>query len=617
MRKRFWLVVLVPLIVFLIIVYLFHNRWIESGLEYAAEEVVGAKVEIDNLHLSLLPLGIVWSKMQVANPNDPWKNLFETGTVKFSMDFNQILRGKYIIDLVEVDDLTVDTKRTTEGSIDPERKKRAILGGDKITFSKLANDALQNMVTTTPLFDIAKLKNGFNADSLVKALDMKTVKHIDTLKNQINGLTDQWASLQKDFEAQKQKAVDLGKQISAINPSELNNVQNITSAILLTDNAIKTVNEITAAVDNRSKSVQTDIQNFTTSVGLIDNYVKDDFSKLKNMARLPSLNTNGMAQLLVGTEMYKRAKNYLRFADEARASIQKYSPQPEENPDPPRMKGQDIKFPTDRSYPKLWIKKIVITGGSASSDYIRAQGNAFNISDNQKVTGMPLTVNLEGTGKGNRTLKLSGLFDRRSDIPLDEFTASISSVPVGEFALGKADFLPTKVTNALMNTELKISVPGNKFDATAKFNLKNISLHFDAAPKNLVEELVHKMLMGIKDFNVNLRLWNTDSRFDIALATDLDEKLSQSISAVLGEEFSKLQNELRQKFDAAVQVELQKFDKMYKAKLAEVQNQINSYQTLFADKLNIVENKKAELTAQLEKQKQGFLEDKLKGLFKK
>jgi len=121
MRKRFWLVVLIPSIIFITVIYFFINGWIESGIEYAAEEAVGAKVEIDNLSLSISPLGIEWEKMQVTNPSDTWKNLFETGTVKFSMDIGQLLRGKYIINEIEVENFILGTQRKTDGAIDKER----------------------------------------------------------------------------------------------------------------------------------------------------------------------------------------------------------------------------------------------------------------------------------------------------------------------------------------------------------------------------------------------------------------------------------------------------------------------------------------------------------------
>ena len=116
MRKNFVLFVLVPVLLLCIVVAIFIDSWVESGLEYASEANVGARVEIDGLHVTLSPLGAEFRRLQVADPQDTWKNLFETGTVRFAMNTGQLLRAKYIIETVEVQNLVFGTKRASDGS---------------------------------------------------------------------------------------------------------------------------------------------------------------------------------------------------------------------------------------------------------------------------------------------------------------------------------------------------------------------------------------------------------------------------------------------------------------------------------------------------------------------
>ena len=86
MRKRFVYFVLVPLLVFGLVSYLFIDRVVEAGLETVSENYVGAKVEIDHLRLTLIPLGMQWARLQVANPEDPWRNACETGKTRGVID---------------------------------------------------------------------------------------------------------------------------------------------------------------------------------------------------------------------------------------------------------------------------------------------------------------------------------------------------------------------------------------------------------------------------------------------------------------------------------------------------------------------------------------------------
>ena len=629
MRKKFIFIVLVPLVIISIIIYLFIDTWITDGLEYAGEKAVGAKVEINGLHVHLFPLGIEWTTMQVANPKDTWTNLFQTGKVSFQVNTGQLLRGKYIVNIVELKDFIVGTKRTTDGALvkekvtapvnnvttpAPAEKTAANKNDNSNSFSKLAEDAFKNSVSTTPLFDLAKLKNGFNVDSLMSILDLKSLKHIDTLKSQINQLDTQWGSLQKDLELQKQKAMDIENQVKAIDPSKLNNVQNVLQAITTVDDAKKSINDISNFVKQRTSSFQENIQSVTGSIGQIKNYANQDFDNLVNMARLPVINTGGMAMLLVGNEMYKKSQEYLYWVDAARTNIQKYSPQPDYTY-PPRFKGQDIRFPEERSYPKFWIKKVDLSGGtdSSSADYFTASGVADNISDNQDLTGQPMTISLAGTANKIRTLKLAAMFDRRKDADIDEFSVSLYGVPVTDFSLGNSSFLPTKITKANMDSDVKFALIGNRIDATIKFTLHDVNLQFQSEPKNLVEQLFRQVLEGVKDFNISMRMWNTGGPFNIALSTDLDDILAKKVSSVVGEEVTKLRDDMRKKFDNVINQKIDSFNKNYQPKLDDLKKQLGSYQSLINDQMKVIDQKKQDL---LDKQKKGFLQDKLKGLFK-
>ena len=618
MRKKFFIVVLIPLTVIAIIVYLFIDSWAESAIEYAAENVVGAKVEINNLHVHLFPLGMDWAKMEVADPQNPWKNLFQTGNVNFAMDPGQLIRGKVLIETVEVQNLLVGTKRKTDGSLPESRRKGSVLSSAKNTFSKMADDALKQMVGTTPIFDVTKLKSGFNPDSLLKAFNFKTIGHIDTLKAEAEKTFNEWNLVKSDFETSKARLIDIQNKIKAINTSELNNVQNITSAIATVDNAVKTVNDVQQTFTNRSRSITTNINSLASSVDSIDDFAKEDFQRLKNMARLPSINTPTIASLLAGNEMYNRVKTYLYWIDFARANVKKYQPEPDYTK-PPRMKGQNISFPIEHSYPKFWIKKILITGGTDGSDggnVIKAKGEADNITSNQSLTGVPLTISLAGTSN-NRVIKINGLFDRRGNTPLDEYSASLSGVPLGQFQLGKSDFLPTKITDAYVTSSVKISAPGNRFDSNFDFKFTNAHLQFEAEPRNIGERIVREVLSGINNFDINLRLWNTKGNFDVALSTDLDEQLSQRLTDVLGAEFVRLQNELKSKFDAFISQQKDQFEKQYNSKIEDIKKQLDGYTSLVNDNLGTIDSKKKELLDKLDKQKNSFLENKLKNIFKK
>jgi len=365
MRKNFVFFVLIPLIIFVVVAYFFIDRWVESGFEYAAERSVGARVEIDNLSLSFSPLGLKFSRLQVADPNDPWKNIFETGEVQFEMDLGQLLRGKYIVEKAEVNDLILGTQRTTDGSLPGSQPstRKGTSAGRTIKFADLAESALQKRIIEHPLLDPAMFRTGINVDSLLKVVNLHSLTFIETLKVQATAVTAQWPAAMNDIENAKQRAVLVDSSVRAINPAALKDVASITSAIMTVDHAYKELRDIVATLDSRQTSIKSDINTIAASAGRIDDVAKEDFRRILALARLPDLNTMGLAEALLGRQLIDNVKKYLSYVDIARAKIAEYQPEPEIET-PPRMKGQDIHFPVESAYPKYWVRSIVVSGGT-------------------------------------------------------------------------------------------------------------------------------------------------------------------------------------------------------------------------------------------------------------
>jgi uncharacterized protein (TIGR03545 family) len=208
MRKKFVFFILVPLLLFCVAIYLFADRWIESALEAVGEGIVGAKVEIDHLHISVSPIAIEFARLQVASPKDPWQNIFETGKVRFALNFGQLLRNKYIIETMEVNNLVFGTKRLTDGSL-PQPKPE-----ESPSIIAQATAAVTREVQKAPVFDLDKLRKGLNIDSLVNVQNLRTVQHLDSLKTQVQEASQQWDATLADIDKSKRQITEI--QTSAV-----------------------------------------------------------------------------------------------------------------------------------------------------------------------------------------------------------------------------------------------------------------------------------------------------------------------------------------------------------------------------------------------------------------
>lgn len=621
MRKKFVYIVLVPLLALCLVLYFFLDGWIESSLESAGEGIVGARVEIDHLALSLSPIAVQFTRLQVANPRDPWKNVFETGKVRFALNFGQLLRGKYIVETMEVNNLVVGTKRSTDGSL-----PKALSPSTQSSIFAEATSALVQEAQKAPVFDLAKIRKELKIDSLLNVQNLRTIQYVDTLKLRVQEANQRWQETLGDVEKSKQRIAEIQTNIAAINLNELKTLDKITAAVSSANNAYKGLNDLNETFKLRRGVLTDEINRLYASAAKIDDLAKADYETVSRLARLPDLSTKGMANLLLGREILQQVNTYLSWIDYARTNIPKYAPAPDYEK-PRRFEGQDIQFPVERSYPKWWIKKILISGGedkAQNPDYLYARGEILNITNNQTLTGFPLTVALAASKSGGSSYAINASFDRRTDSPVDNYKISASDVPAGDVAFGQADFVPSRISSAMLAVSAEVTVPGRRFDASAKIFFQRLALVFERDPKNDIERITRSVLSSITGFTVGLRLWNTNGPLDIALSTDLDNQLAARTKSILGDELNRIQNEVRAKVNQKIAEKRAEFEKLFNQKKEEAAARLRSYEGLLGQNISLLDAKKKDLDARVEqeKKKQGDavkkqLEDAVKGLFKK
>ncbi|HLP15181.1 MAG TPA: TIGR03545 family protein, partial [Bacteroidota bacterium] len=563
-----------------------------------------AKVEVDNLKLTLNPIAIEFKRLQVANPNDVWKNIFETGKVRFSLNFGQLIRGKYIIETMEINDVVLGTKRSTSGFI-PKKPEPPRDPNDPPLSDQLKALVTEKM-SDAPIFDLSLLRKQFKIDSLLNYKNLKSVQHFDTLKSQVLEASKQWDATLADIEKSKQQLKDAEATVRSINVNQVQKIDDALKLIDKVDQTYKTVQTLNATFVQRRTAITDNVSTVYASAKLAPDVLKSDYQGVMALAKIPDLSTSGLTRLLLGKKIFAEADKYLYWVDYAKTTIPKYMPKPEIEY-PKRFKGQDIHFPVDRAYPKFWIKKIAISGGEdrkQDPEYIYGKGEVKNVTNNQTITGVPLTISLAGTKGETQAITFDARFDRtKPDASHDNYKATLTGMKSGDFVIGQADFLPGKISGMTTDIAATADVPGRGFDARVGADFKNLSLVFDRAPANDVERIVRSILEAVHGFHLDVRFWNAGSGLDVALATDLDTQIANRTKQVIGEEIAKLEREVRAKVDEKIAEKRKEFEKIYDEKKKEVDARIADYQKQIDEKLAMVEAKKKELETKVEEEK--------------
>ncbi|MBT4793419.1 MAG: hypothetical protein HON90_17740, partial [Halobacteriovoraceae bacterium] len=126
----------IPFLVISLIVVLFNlfllDSTIKKTIEFAVEQVNGAEVNVSKVTTSLSDLKIEVGKIQITDKNAPAFNMLQVGKVDFQLMWDALLRGKIVIDIANIEDILLNTKRSSAGEVFPvERDEKT--GNSKAT----------------------------------------------------------------------------------------------------------------------------------------------------------------------------------------------------------------------------------------------------------------------------------------------------------------------------------------------------------------------------------------------------------------------------------------------------------------------------------------------------
>jgi uncharacterized protein (TIGR03545 family) len=622
MRNRFVYFILVPVLFLCVLTLLFIDTWVESGIEYTGESITQARVDIDGLGVSFFPLGIGWERLRVADPSDPWKNIFETGSVQFSLNTAQLIRAKFIVESLAVEEFILGTERETDGRL-TENKAPAEAHPSGPTES--ASSPAEGK--KAPVFDLDRIRKDLKLDSLANPANLETYKLIDSLMVQLNESEARWNSTLAEVERTRERVSTIESTVRSIDVNSIRSVEDGQRALKAATEAYEGTRGVITSVDEQRSVLTQQVGTLTVGIASIDDAAKRDYENVVAAAQLPDISMKGLAELVLGRDILAQAEEYLGYADIARSMI----PEGSDAPDPEQAKrseGIAVHFPEKQSYPKVWIKEILLSGGTDSSrdpKYFYATGTIRNITNDQTITGEPITVDLHAQKGSETKASFRALFDRREELPFDEYAADVTGIEVADMPLGSSTFLPSKITDARSSASMTVSVPGNSLESSAKISFGALTIMFDREPSNAVERLTRDVLRTVQGFFIQLRIWkNEENQLDVSFQTDLDSQLSGRARSVIGAEVTRLRNQIRQRVDEQIAEKRRGIETAYAQKKAAAQRRLSAAVDEIGQKVAVVEKKKKELEDRVEQEKKKAEDalkkkagDALKGLFKK
>lgn len=615
MRKKGIIILAVFIVIVIALSLIFTDRWLEKRLESGGSALLGARVEIDNLDVSLLRLHVRWDSLQATNPNNTMKNILTTGRTEFDMQLVPLLSKKVVIEDIVMTHVTSGTERMTDGKI--EKKKKAGSNADNILAKTM--DRLEKNITSAPVWNLESLSN-MNLDSILQVLQIHSPQKIDSLQNEFTKTYAMWDSAfakvtwKDDFNF-------LNSRLSAIEPDDIKTLEGLQTAYQTLEKVKARVDSLGSFVKKTRTHLSSDLQDAATQAAHVDDWIAADYNNALAQAKLPSIDKAGIAQMLFGDTITRRVVQVLGLLNKARSYSAKFASDKPKKEKPPRMKGQTIYFKGLHPLPNFWVKNVELSGMTQTG--LTLEGRIRNIVSNQKMIGAATTAVINLQRADGASARLSGELNYLGPAPQEQLLLKMSDAPLKNITFS-SDILAAEMTSAKGNGEASLVASEDTVTGALELSAKDMKFDFKETANDPLQQTVQKIVQNAKTVHVSAMLRGMNDKTQLDLSSNLDNLFSKELKAIAGAEIDKARSAIHAKVESQVGGAKQKFDDYVKQEVSLLETEMSTYEELLNNQNELLASKKKKMDERIAQEKkkaqknlQGEAKKKLKGLFDK
>ena len=520
-------------VVISILWFLLVDSFIESLIEEYGTKALGAKVEVAETDLSILPAGLEIIGLQLTNPDKPMENAVEISRVNLSLDTMNLLRRKIIIDEMAVEGIQFNTPRQVSGAVVSESDispEVPLESPKKIKFPEIAMPDIEEL-------DVAEI---------LKNEELESIQLLESIQHDIESEKKRWEK-QLDELLDEKKYAEYKNRIENITSKK-----KITLEVLLSSagDIAGIQQEVQKDLDSIKQARNEFERTFSSFKSRIDQASKAparDAKRLKQKYALSPENLSNFTQLLFGKNVsewtqkalywYKKFKPYLKKTAQKEKG--------KEVVKPIRGRGVNIRFKEYESLPDFLIRQAKAELQLESGDI---KGMINNIAPDQHIMGVPLTFEFSGNNmKDIKSVKINGILDHiKATQPKDSIYSLIKGYDVDNLTLSDESKLPLKINKASADLEMMAILRGNNISANITANLRSVKISSNYKDQaGSIATTIASALSDVSKFSARADISGTLDDYKINITSDLDSILKNALEKVIHKETEKFENKLK------------------------------------------------------------------------
>ncbi|GGY32708.1 hypothetical protein GCM10011297_02050 [Bacterioplanes sanyensis] len=530
---RWWGLLAVAAVVALIaaVVLLLAGPAVEKSIETLGTKINGALVEVDSVTVSINPLGLEIKGIAVTDRRHPMENAVEIGQARAQLELLPLLAGHIIIEDLALTEVAFDTERSVSGAL-PERQSSdnavAEAAADEDAVTNQFSASVPSLEQVLERQSLATDKAGRELRQLVEQRKPEVEQRIAQLpdeqqlqqyEQQVNALINGKIESLEDFQRKKAQLDELKQQLR----------RDREAVVAVRDLIRDSRDELTARLQQlRAAPAQ-------------------DLAMLKQQYSLDGQGAVNLSRLLWGDEVgqwgsealywYQRLQPYLQQGAELAKNRTAAEDSAAAAPEPVRISGQTVHFPTADPWPEFLVRQLSLT---AQLPQGRLLLSGSDLTPEPALMPQParLTLTTEGLPQvASVTADL--VLDHRRTPGRDTLTLTVRGWQLSDWQLHSQLDLASAVIDA---DGLAVVADGR---LTAQLDAQFNQAQFQGEADNRAGKEMLAVLAQIDQFNLDAAVAGTLADPELELGSDLDRRLQQAV----GERLRQQQAELQQRFN--------------------------------------------------------------------
>jgi uncharacterized protein (TIGR03545 family) len=378
--------------------FAFKNRLLERGLERALEAVFSAQAEVVELDFRILAGRLSFSRLSVADQDQPMRNLFELGTTEADLDTNALLKGKVVVSNLETREISWHTPRQSSGALAVDRETEEAKGEQAGQRSGFA------------------LKPGsLDAKALIdrQLARLSSPSRITELNSRLQNLQVSW---QERVEQDRKDLEELSYGIDAvrsIDVQSLDTVAQLQQAVMNIQQAATAANRVQEDLRQADGQIKSDRREIASGRRELEAAMDADVAYLSSLSDLSSGELKNLISDLAADYLQQSLGRTYGYAQRAggyaqRLIARKREKQGDRKTENRMQRGVDVQFAVI-DYPRFLLGNAGVSVQDAAT---LIQGSLQNLSSNPDLIDKPVSFTFLRS-QGEKRLSIDGIVDVR------------------------------------------------------------------------------------------------------------------------------------------------------------------------------------------------------------